>query len=117
LRRHAADPRAKKTLALFARAEPNTATDELGRPPAVLAPPTPRDVRRLRLVRHTAAGELVRILSSCLCSCLIDEAAANEPDVLAKHRTIPRLPIRDARWGPGRHLAGTAARSVHRVRS
>jgi len=22
-----------------------------------------------------------------------------------------------ARWGPGRHLAGTAARAVHRVRS
>jgi hypothetical protein len=59
-----------------------------------------------------------RILRSCLCSCLINEEQNNEPDMLAKHRTTPCLPIGTlARWGPGRHLAGTAARTVHRVQS
>jgi len=56
-------------------------------------------------------------LTSCFCSCLIDEAAANDPEVLAKHRTTPFAIVTFARWGPGRHLAGTAARTVHRVQS
>ena len=45
-------------------------------------------------------------------------AAANEPGVLAKHRTTPYLRTGTlARWGPVDHLAGTRARTVLRVRS
>src|SRR2546427_3128613 len=86
--RSSADPRAKNRWCCPITRHRTHRTTRVGSPIVVLAPRLLAMISTF--VRRTVAGDrLVEVLSSRLCSCLSYEAAANEPDVLAKHRTTP----------------------------